>query len=165
MTLSPTYCSECGSQNIPGAKFCATCGHTMLLLDTSEPSSIVNPTATGLLPQDSLLNKRYSIRKLVGSGGMGAVYKAEDKQFGNRLVAIKEMRQSNLNPQELEIATGQFKVEANMLAHLKHRSLPVIYEYFQENNRWYLVMEFIDGETLDERMRRTPGKKLPPLEV
>ncbi|MGH2496369.1 MAG: protein kinase domain-containing protein [Ktedonobacteraceae bacterium] len=165
MTLSPIYCSECGALNIPGAKFCVTCGHVMHIPVEQAPLPVANPTGTGLLPQDSLLNKRYRIRKLVGTGGMGAVYKAEDTPYGDRPVAIKEMRQSSLTPQELEIATGQFKVEAIMLARLQHPSLPRIYDHFLESNRWYLVMDFIDGETLDEHLRRTPGRKLPPQEV
>ncbi|HEU0002690.1 MAG TPA: protein kinase [Ktedonobacteraceae bacterium] len=165
MTLSPIYCSECGALNVPGAKFCVTCGHVMHVPVEQAPLPTANPTGTGLLPQDSLLNKRYRIRKLVGTGGMGAVYKAEDTPYGDRPVAIKEMRQSSLTPQELEIATGQFKVEAIMLARLQHPSLPRIYDHFLESNRWYLVMDFIDGETLDERLRRTPGRKLPPQEV
>ena len=165
MTLSPIYCSECGAQNVPGAKFCVTCGHVMHFPEADAPHSTINSPGTGLLPQDSLLNKRYRILKLAGTGGMGAVYKAEDTRFGDRPVAIKEMRQSSLKPQELEIATEQFKVEANMLARLQHPSLPRIYEHFLEGNRWYLVMDFIDGETLDERLRRTPGRKLPPPDV
>ncbi len=165
MTLSPIYCSECGAQNVPGAKFCVTCGHVMHIPEAETPPAIINTLGTGLLPQDSLLNKRYRILKLVGTGGMGAVYKAEDTRFGDRPVAVKEMRQSSLSPQELEIATEQFKIEANMLARLQHASLPRIYEHFLEGNRWYLVMDFIDGETLDERLRRTPGRKLPPPEV
>ncbi len=165
MTLSPIYCSECGAQNVPGAKFCVTCGHVMHIPEADAPHSTINSPGTGLLPQDSLLNKRYRILKLAGTGGMGAVYKGEDAPYGNRLVAIKEMRQSSLNPQELEIATEQFKVEAIMLARLQHPSLPRIYDHFLEGNRWYLVMDFIDGETLDERLRRTPGRKLPPPEA
>ena len=165
MTLSPIYCSECGAQNVPGAKFCVTCGHVMHIPEADAPHISINSPGTGLLPQDSRLNKRYRILKLVGTGGMGAVYKAEDTRFGDRPVAIKEMRQSSLKPQELEIATEQFKVEADMLARLQHPSLPRIYEHFLEGNRWYLVMDFIDGETLDERLRRTSGRKLPPPQV
>ena len=165
MTLSPIYCSECGAQNVPGAKFCVTCGHVMHIPEVETPPAAINTLGTGLLPQDSLLNKRYRILKLVGTGGMGAVYKAEDTRFGDRPVAVKEMRQSSLSPQELEVATEQFKIEANMLARLQHPSLPRIYEHFLEGHRWYLVMDFIDGETLDERLRRTPGRKLPPPEV
>ena len=165
MTLSPIYCSECGAQNIPGARFCVVCGHVIHSPVEPAPHSTVSSSATGLLPQDSRLNKRYRIGKLVGSGGMGAVYIAEDTTYGDRLVAIKEMRQSSLSPQEREIAAEQFKVEAIMLARLRHPSLPSIYDHFLQDNRWYLVMDFIEGETLDERLRRTPGKKLPPPDV
>jgi serine/threonine protein kinase len=165
MSLSPIFCSECGAQNVPGAKFCVTCGHVMYIPVVEMPPSTGNSPGTGLLPQDSLLNNRYRIRKLVGTGGMGAVYKGEDARYGDRLLAIKEMRQSSLNPHELEIATEQFKIEAIMLARLQHPSLPRIYDHFLEVNRWYLVMDFIEGETLDERLRRTPGRKLPPPEV
>lgn len=165
MTLSPIYCSNCGAQNVPGAKFCVSCGNAMHIPEAETPPDVINSPGTGLLPQDSLLNKRYRIIKLVGTGGMGAVYKAEDTRFGDRPVAVKEMRQSSLSPQELEVATEQFKIEANMLARLQHPSLPRIYEHFLAGNRWYLVMDFIDGETLDERLRRTPGRKLPPPEV
>src|SRR5579859_737866 len=96
MTLSPIYCSECGAQNVPGAKFCVTCGHVMHFPEADAPHSTINSPGTGLLPQESLLNKRYRILKLAGTGGMGAVYKAEDTRFGDRPVAIKEMRQSSL---------------------------------------------------------------------
>ena len=165
MTLSPIYCSECGAQNVPGAKFCVTCGRVMHIPVADEALATFDSPGTGLLPQDSLLNKRYRILKLVGTGGMGAVYKGEDTRFGDRPVAVKEMRQSSLGPQELEVATEQFKIEANMLARLQHASLPRIYDHFLAGNRWYLVMDFIDGETLDERLRRTNGRKLPPPEV
>ena len=163
MVLSPIFCSECGAQNVPGARFCVTCGHVLRIPDA--PLDAVNSPGTGLLPQGNLLNNRYRIRELVGTGGMGAVYKAEDTPYGDRPVAVKEMRQSSLSPQELEVATEQFKVEAIMLARLQHPGLPRIYDHFLEGSRWYLVMDFIEGETLDERMRRTPGRRLPPPEV
>ena len=92
---------------------------------------------------------------------MGAVYKAEDTQFGSRLVAVKEMSQSNLSPQEAADAAEQFKQEAHLLANLKHPNLPSIYDYFGENGRWYLVMDFIDGTTLDARLDKKAGHALP----
>src|SRR5689334_23306714 len=61
MTLSPIYCSECGSQNVPGAKFCVTCGHVMHVPEVEMTPAAINALGTGLLPQDSLLNKRYRI--------------------------------------------------------------------------------------------------------
>ena len=96
---------------------------------------------------------------------MGAVYKAEDIQFGNRLVAVKEMRQTGLDPQELKEAADAFKQEAVLLAGLKHPNLPSIYDHFEENGRWYLVMDFIEGETLAEHLNKAKGKVLPVPDV
>ena len=115
---------------------------------------------TGRIPPQQMLKQRYRIVTLVGQGGMGAVYKAEDIQFGNRLVAVKEMSQSNLSPQDAANAAEQFKQEANLLANLKHPNLPSIYDYFGENGRWYLVMDFIDGTTLDARLDKVAGHAL-----
>jgi len=96
---------------------------------------------------------------------MGAVYKAEDIQFGDRLVAVKEMRQTGLDPQVLKEAADAFKQEAVLLAGLKHPSLPSIYDHFSENGRWYLVMDFIEGETLAEHLNKAKEKVLPVPEV
>jgi len=112
-----------------------------------------------------LLKRRYRIICQVGKGGFGAVYKAEDMQFGNRYVAIKEMSQSGLSAQELVEATDAFKREALMLAGLTHPNLPRIYEQFTDTGRSYLVMDFIEGETLEDYLNKINGKRLPAEKV
>src|SRR6266702_2749962 len=97
-----------------------------------------------------LLRQRYLLISKLGQGGMGAVYKATDTQLGNRLVAVKEMSQHGLSSQEIIAASKAFKQEADMLAGLHHPNLPSIHEHFEEAGHWYLVMEFIEGETLEE---------------
>ena len=113
----------------------------------------------GTLAPGFLLNGRYRIVALAGSGGMGAVYKATDTSLGGRLVAVKEMSEQGLSPQEIIEATEAFEQEAHLLAGLHHPSLPSIHDYFSSGGRWYLVMEFIEGETLEEYLRHngTPG--------
>jgi WD40 repeat protein len=96
---------------------------------------------------------------------MGAVYKAADIELGNRLVAVKEMMLRGLNPREEAEAIRDFKREALMLASLQHPHLPRIYDHFLEIGHWYLVMDFIAGETLEDYLRRMPGHKLPFEEV
>jgi serine/threonine protein kinase len=113
-----------------------------------------------LLPANHLLKQRYRVLMKIGRGGFGAVYKAADLQFGNRMVAIKEMSQENLTPQELVEATHTFKHEAMLLANLKHPHLPRIHDQFTEAGRWYLVMDYIDGETLEDYMLKVVGGKL-----
>jgi tetratricopeptide (TPR) repeat protein len=109
-----------------------------------------------LLTPNHLLNQRYRILSQLGKGGFGAIYKAEDAQLGNRLLAVKEMSQSGLSPQEIIETTENFKREALLLASLKHPNLPSIYDHFSEAGRWYLVMDFIEGETLEEHLNKEP---------
>src|SRR6266705_1161522 len=155
MALSSTiFCDRCGAANRAQAMFCSACGRS---LHNSAHGPISN-TLTGLLVQQHILKRRYRILGQIGKGGFGAVYKAADTQFGNRPLAIKEMSQSNLNPQELHQATEAFKHEAHLLAGLTHPNLPRIYEQFSENGRWYLVMDYIEGETLEANLDKMGGK-------
>ena len=111
-----------------------------------------------------LLKQRYLLINKLGQGGMGAVYKAQDTNLGDRPVAVKEMIQHDMNPQEVMRASKAFKQEADMLARLHHPNLPSIHEHFEEAGRWYLVMEFIEGETLEDYLK-AQGGKLPFKEV
>lgn len=145
MSSATLFCDSCGAANRPQAIFCASCGRRIYVATGGSFST----TLTGLLAPRNLLNRRYRIVGQAGQGGFGAVYKAEDIAFGNRLVAVKEMSQNGLSTAELAEATRAFKYEALLLAGLKHPNLPSIYDQFSENGRWYLVMDFIEGETLE----------------
>ncbi len=160
------YCSACGTANPVEAAFCYSCGKTVQTMAAGMSVLEEQPTAIAehSAPKQ-LLHGRYAIVSLLGRGGMGAVYKAEDTQFGNRPVAIKEMNQSGLTRQEIAAAAEQFKQEALLLANLNHPNLPSIYDHFSENERWYLVMDFIDGVTLEKYVSAAPGNALPPAEV
>jgi serine/threonine protein kinase len=121
-----------------------------------------------MLPAQSVLHKgRFQVLARIGSGGMGAVYKALDLQLNRRIVAIKEMSQSGLTGKSLQQAISTFTREAEMLSHLRHPSLPHIYAQFEENERQYLVMEFIEGETLEEHLEsiQAQGNLLSPSRV
>ena len=126
-------------------------------LDSMPPGA----SSTGHLVHNCLLKQRYRIIGVVGKGGFGAVYKAQDTHSANRLVAVKEMSRSGLTPQEIAEATATFKHEALMLADLAHPHLPRIYDHFIDDGRWYLVMDFIEGETLEEHLLKMPGGYLP----
>ncbi len=157
MALSLTiFCDTCGAANRTQAAFCCACGRP--LHNTFQLAATPQQTFTGLLVPQHLLKQRYRILAQIGKGGFGAVYKAADTQFGNRLLAIKEMSQSNLNSRELIEATQSFKHEAFLLAGLTHPNLPRIYEQFTEAGRWYLVMDYIEGETLETYLGRVGGK-------
>lgn len=157
MASSPLFCDRCGAVNRAEAVYCKACGQSLHAL----ASNTISTTMTGLLDQQHMLKRRYAILARVGRGGFGAVYKAADTYFGNRLVAVKEMSQHNLNPQELTEATSSFRQEAILLANLVHPNLPRIYEQFTDGGRSYLVMDFIEGETLEEHLVRLRTRKLP----
>src|SRR6266566_1332994 len=157
------YCTTCGAANQDQDAFCFACGKP---LQTATPlpqypvAGSASNTLTGLLTPNHLLNQRYRILSQLGKGGFGAIYKAEDAQLGNRLLAVKEMSQSGLRPQEIIEATENFKREALLLAGLTHPNLPSIYDHFSEAGRWYLVMDFIEGGTLEERLNKEPEGRL-----
>ena len=84
-------------------------------------------------------------------GGMGSVYRARDLHFPNvvKLVAVKEMINSAPDPLVRQTIVQNFEREANMLATLNHPSIPRIYDYFTQDDRSYLVLEFIHGKDLE----------------
>jgi serine/threonine protein kinase len=121
---------------------------------------------TGRLPANATLNqKRYVILDTIGKGGMGAIYLAHDTRT-NQTVAIKEMSQARLKgANELQDARQRFQQEAMMLKALHHANLPQVYDWFQENERSYLVMEYIRGHSLLEILKQRNGSPLPVQDV
>jgi eukaryotic-like serine/threonine-protein kinase len=108
----------------------------------------------------TLFRNRYFIMSKVGAGGFGSVYKARDIQNGDRLVAIKEVSLLGLHPQAMIEATTAFQREVSVLSQLDHPNLPRLYEYIQTPGHWYLVMDFIAGETLEQYQSKTPNGRL-----
>jgi serine/threonine protein kinase len=105
--------------------------------------------ASGALIAGVTLNSRYRIVEMIGEGSFGAVYKAVDKRFPSKLVvALKEMSDFQLSPDEKVKALQSFYKEADLLAQLKHPNLPKVSDVFEEDGKAYLVMEFIEGKTL-----------------
>lgn len=98
---------------------------------------------------------RFEISEMIGRGGMGIVYLARDTRL-DRSVAIKSM------PAELQAdpdARIRFQREARLLASMNHPNIAVIHEIIeQEEGAGYLVLEYVPGETLAERIARGPIK-------
>jgi serine/threonine protein kinase len=157
-------CAFCGSLNRADARFCQHCGAALDQMASSISSTPVHAQGqTGQLAPNILLHHRYLILRKIGQGGMGAVYQATDTKR-QRLCAIKEMSQESLPPEDLTQALQSFRFEAETLTRLSHPNLPKVYEQFSEQHRHYLVMDYIDGETLEERLART-GQPLPESEA
>jgi eukaryotic-like serine/threonine-protein kinase len=100
------------------------------------------------LERGTLLHKRYRIVEILGQGGMGSVYRAVDENLGLD-VAVKE------NLFTTDEYARQFRLEAVILANLRHPNLPRVSDHFAVGDQGqYLVMDFIEGEDLRQRMER-----------
>ncbi len=144
--MAEQFCDNCGLANAETARFCQHCAAPLLF-----------KRSTGELPEQTLLGGRYQLESRIGQGGMGAVYKASDTRFNNRSVAIKEMSRAGLTPSRIQEAEDAFERESQLLADLVHPNLPRIYDYFTEEERSYLVMDFIEGETLEDYLEHKGG--------
>ncbi len=109
------------------------------------------PIVTDQLKIGSTLANRYFIEGVLGVGGMGAVYKARDLHFPNvvKQVAVKEMIIQTRDPVVRSSIIRNFEREANLLATLDHPAIPRIFDYFTAHDRSYLVLELINGKTLE----------------
>jgi len=163
MLAASRYCSNCGAVNPSSAVSCLGCGLSLKVTVPLplEPKTAAITSYTAHLKPNQLLEERYHIVSQVGTGGFGAVYKAEDTQDGNRLVAVKEIGLSGLTSQQVIEATDAFNREVMLLSDLKHPNIPRIYAHFTDPKHWYLVMDFVEGETLEEYRLKAPGTCLP----
>jgi serine/threonine protein kinase len=144
-------CTTCGVLNTPGSSLCERCHHPLLL--------------SAYLFSQTLFQDRYHIIGKLGTGGFGSVYKASDTQRAYDLVAIKEICLRGLPLRERMDATDAFHREADLLSQLAHSNLPRFYEQHCKHEQWYLIMDFIEGETLEDYLNKIPNKRLPLSEV
>ena len=150
--ISTQFCSACGAANEPGQTHCFACGQ------------LLGAGTDGREAQDEvLLHDRYQLGTTLGSGGFSAVYRAHDLQSG-REVAIKQIRLAGLNVQETIEATDTFNRELSLLAVLRHPQVPRLYDQFRDREHWYLVLEYLEGTTLETYLE-TRAAQGQPLQV
>ncbi|MBD1929236.1 tetratricopeptide repeat protein [Trichocoleus sp. FACHB-90] len=112
-----------------------------------------------------ILGGHYQIINSLGGGGFGKTYLAKDMYLpGNPPCVVKQLKPQSANPQTLEIARRLFDTEAKVLYQLgNYAQIPRLFAYFEENQEFYLIQEFIEGYNLSEEL--TPGKQLSEDEV
>lgn len=101
------------------------------------------------LKDGEVLRSRYRISRIIGQGGMGSIYLANDLRLEGRLCALKEVEHDRSLPADLlKQAREQFQREATVLARLDHPNLPKVSDFFSSGGREYLVMDFVPGKDL-----------------
>jgi len=111
------------------------------------------------LKADEVLRGRYRITRIIGQGGMGSIYLADDLRLEGRLCALKEVEHDRSLPTDmLKQTREQFLREATVLARLDHPNLPKVSDFFSSSGRDYLVMDFVPGKDLRTLMNEARQK-------
>ncbi|HEY4384170.1 MAG TPA: tetratricopeptide repeat protein, partial [Ktedonobacteraceae bacterium] len=140
-------CPKCGQQRTPGKGFCNRCGYKYPSSpDNDNAQTTPAPDPSPSLKAGSILHNKYKIVKAIASGGMGAVYLAEDTVL-KRNVVIKAL----LSDTDPDLVAQSVK-EREFLATIKHANIVSIYDFITIGTSGYIVMEYVHGKTLDEIM-------------
>ena len=164
-------CPYCKAENRDGVRYCSNCGR---LIDPAALSSGVSSNsltaastqAKGITPGGSggshtlsvgttLQGGRYVVTKVLGQGGMGAALLATDKRVNNKPVVIKELVSESTDPEKIKEDERNFKQEMMTLATLRHPLIPAVTDSFEENQRYFMVQDYVEGENLEDRLERT----------
>jgi serine/threonine protein kinase/dienelactone hydrolase len=146
-------CPKCQAEISGDSRFCSKCGTP---IDPSEEifisrtRTILKPIRE-LLPGTTLAGK-YKINEVLGRGGMGIVYKAEDTKL-KRSVALKFLPPELIEDEEVR---ERFILEARTAAGLSHPNICTIHEINEEEGRSFIAMEYVEGQSLKERIKQGP---------
>jgi eukaryotic-like serine/threonine-protein kinase len=163
-------CPACSYENPEASVQCAKCTTPLPLSDQTLATSgqgwsvpaaegVISATALVQLSPGTSIGSRYEIVRLLGQGGMGAVYQAHDKEL-ERQVAIKVIRADMAaNPEILQ----RFKQELILARQITHKNVIRIFDLGQADGIKFITMEYIEGENLQGVLRRK--KKLEPAEA
>ena len=156
---SEARCLRCGERLRSGSRFCRACGApTGPELTEQASAPVLSPElsamafGTGALLPMQVVAQRYLILEKIAQGGMGAIYKAHDRRLEGKVVVLKEMSESAIAVSEREKVLESFTREAELLASLDHPNLVKVTDYLQENDRHYMVMEYVQGRTLQQEV-------------
>ena len=113
------------------------------------------------MEEGTLIQGRYRLLGLLGRGGMGEVWRAEDEALG-RPVAVKCLRAEapHRNPRQAELTQERFRREARLAAGLQHPGITVVHDFGQAEGAPYLVMELLTGSDLGAVLDAAPGRRL-----
>ena len=143
-------CPNCHAENRDDSKFCSQCA-TPLSVAGPEGPFLTKTLATPfpVVKPGTLIAGKYKVLEEIGRGGMGIVYKAEDIRL-QRTVALKFLPPDLADSPELK---ERFLIEARSAAALSHPNICIIHEVGEAEDRPYIAMEYIEGETLRYKIK------------
>jgi len=146
-------CPKCKADMSDDSRFCSKCGTP---IHPSE-ETFISQTRTILRPMEELrpgteLADKYKIEDVVGRGGMGIVYKAEDTKLKRR-VALKFLPPELIQDKE---AKERFILEAQTAAALSHPNICTIHEINEQDGESFISMEYVEGENLRSKLQKGP---------
>jgi TolB-like protein/tetratricopeptide (TPR) repeat protein/predicted Ser/Thr protein kinase len=148
-------CPHCHVENKDDSRFCSNCA-APLGVAGPEAASLTKTleTPVRVMKAGTVIAGKYKIVEEIGRGGMGIVYKAEDLKL-KRFVALKFLPPHLMSSPELK---ERFLVEAQAAAALNHPNICVIYEVGEDGGRSFIAMEYVEGETLRDKIKKGPQK-------
>ena len=153
-------CPHCQTENQASAKYCKICAANLRL--AGAPQQRFN---TGSLGGQRLLNGRYRVIRKIAQGGMGAVYEVSDSHQSDRVLALKEMTTANFPADEIQETIEGFRREAQLLQKLDHPNLIKVFDQFGAAGTEYLIMDYVNGETLDTKISMSTLAEIETLSI
>jgi serine/threonine protein kinase len=154
-------CPNCHAENREDSRFCSQCAAP--LGSGAEAPSLTRTleTPVQVIKQGTMIADKYRIVEEIGQGGMGIVYKAEDVRL-LRMVALKFLPPHLPDSAELK---ERFLIEARAAAALSHPNICVIHEVGESEQLPYIAMEYVEGESLRDKIKKGPLKAEAALDI
>ncbi len=147
----PVICPKCEASILEDSRFCSKCGASLSSSDDT-PTRTELLSAAGELAPGTVVGGKYRIVEVAGRGGMGVVYKAEDTRL-RRVVALQFLPPELAGSPELR---ERFLIEARAAAALSHPNICTIHEIYDQEERPFIEMEYVEGRSLRALVRDGP---------
>jgi serine/threonine protein kinase/TolA-binding protein len=160
-------CAFCNTENSEGSDACVKCGMKTDASAGTTSHENIGQTADNTPHSDdssgmvgsSIQKGRYTIIRKLGAGGMGKIYLAHDSKM-EASVVIKEMSPVLNDEERKEYFHKQFETEAKLLYRLSYRGIPKVTDFFSDDDKNYLIMEFVEGQNFDNIIKERENHKI-----
>jgi serine/threonine protein kinase/Tfp pilus assembly protein PilF len=144
-------CPKCETVNPDDSKYCKECAAPLTKIKDISFTVTLKAPAVGF-SKGTVIAEKYKIIEKIGEGGMGVVYKAKDTRL-DRTVALKFLSSKLIQDEE---AKQRFVQEAKAAAALNHPNISIIHEIDEHQDQTFIVMEYIEGQSLKLRLKEGP---------